>query len=224
MTTTGQCGFLLRQASLLAERDSPARYKEETIKISTIMKQSINILRGRPWLMLLWLVLFTWLVPQEMAARERYPEMTSLYRSDFFEIQRSLTGKEADQNVVNLTLCYYCSQLKQTFSRTVQMRYEMGKVYGLEENIVPHFTIGTTKYPVVMTLNVSAFIDKADIQPAQGDYFAAFIGEECRGVSSADNLSIIVYGRQEGESITLKYYQTATGKVFDFSDVAKTKR
>jgi len=174
--------------------------------------------------MLLWLVLFTWLVPQEMAARERYPEMTSLYRSDFFEIQRSLTGKEADQNVVNLTLCYYCSQLKQTFSRTVQMRYEMGKVYGLEENIVPHFTIGTTKYPVVMTLNVSAFIDKADIQPAQGDYFAAFIGEECRGVSSADNLSIIVYGRQEGESITLKYYQTATGKVFDFSDVAKTKR
>ena len=33
MTTTGQCGFLLRQASLLAERDSPARYKEETIKI-----------------------------------------------------------------------------------------------------------------------------------------------------------------------------------------------
>ena len=188
------------------------------------MKQSINILRGRPWLMLLWLVLFTWLVPQEMAARERYPEMTSLYRSDFFEIQRSLTGKEADQNMVNLTLCYYCSQLKQTFSRTVQMRYEMGKVYGLEENIVPHFTLGSAKYPVVMTLNVSAFIDKADIQPAQGDYFAAFIGEECRGVSSADNLSIIVYGRQEGESITLKYYQTATGKVFDFSDVAKTKR
>ena len=30
--------------------------------------------------MLLWLVLFTWLVPQEMAARERYPEMTSLYQ------------------------------------------------------------------------------------------------------------------------------------------------
>ena len=170
-------------------------------------------------------ILYMFYLSQEgLPLAVQHPEMTSLYRSDFFEIQRSLTGKEADQNMVNLTLCYYCSQLKQTFSRTVQMRYEMGKVYGLEENIVPHFTIGTTKYPVVMTLNVSAFIDKADIQPAQGDYFAAFIGEECRGVSSADNLSIIVYGRQEGESITLKYYQTATGKVFDFSDVAKTKR
>jgi len=133
-------------------------------------------------------------------------------------------GNEADQNMVNLTLCYYCSQLKQTFSRTVRMRYDMGKVYGLEENLVPHFTLGTTKYPVVMSINVSTSIDKAAILPASGDYFAAFVGEECRGVSSAiDNLSLIVYGRQEGEIITLKYYQAATGKVFTFPSVAQTK-
>ena len=134
-------------------------------------------------------------------------------------------GNEADQNMVNLTLCYYSSQLKQTFSRTVQMRYEMGKVYGLEENLVPHFTLGTAKYPVLMNLNVSTYVTKAEILPAQGDYFAAFVGEECRGVSSAiDTMSFIVYGRQEGESITLKYYQAATGKVFTFPNVVQIQR
>ena len=131
-------------------------------------------------------------------------------------------GNEVDQNMVNLTLKYYCNQLKQTFSRTVQMRYEMGKVYGLEENLVPPFTLGSSKYPVFMMLDVNTIIAKAAIQPALGDYFATFVGEECRGVSSAiDNLSLIVLGREEGEIITLKYYQAATGKIFTFSDVAK---
>lgn len=134
-------------------------------------------------------------------------------------------GNEADQNMVNLTLSYYCSQLKQTFSRTVQMRYDMGKVYGLQENLVPQFTLGPAKYPVMASINIATIIAQAAIQPAEGDYFAAFVGEECRGVSSAiDKLSLIAYGREEGESITLKYYQTATGQVFTFLDVAKIKR
>ena len=43
------------------------------------MKQTTDILRGRPWLWLL-VVLFVWLLPQQATARERYPEMTSLYQ------------------------------------------------------------------------------------------------------------------------------------------------
>ena len=43
------------------------------------MKQTMNVLRGRPWQLMLCL-LFAWLLPQELAARERYPEMTSLYQ------------------------------------------------------------------------------------------------------------------------------------------------
>ena len=134
-------------------------------------------------------------------------------------------GNEADQNMVNLTLKYYCSQLKQTFSRTVQMRYDMGKVYGLQENLVPQFTLGPAKYPVMASINIATIIAQASIQPAEGDYFAAFVGTECRGVSSAiDKLSLIAYGREEGESITLKYYQAATGQVFCFLDAAQIKR
>ena len=130
-------------------------------------------------------------------------------------------GNEGDQNMVNLTLKYYCSQLKQTFSRTVQMKYVMGKVYGLEENIVPQFTLGPDKYPVVKTININAIIATASIEPAQGDYFAAFFGEECRGIGNGTTM--LLYGREEGESVTLKYYQAATGKVYTFPDAVQIK-
>ena len=131
-------------------------------------------------------------------------------------------GNEADQNVVSLTLSYYCSQLKQTFSRTVQMRYDMGKVYGLEEDLIPQFTLGAAKYPVVKQVNpasLTAFANAA-ITPAEGDIVAAFVGSECRGVSTLNSLT--VFGRSAGEHVTLKYYQAATGKVYTFPDAVVT--
>ena len=131
-------------------------------------------------------------------------------------------GNEADQNVVSLTLSYYCSQLKQTFSRTVQMRYDMGKVYGLEEDLIPQFTLGAAKYPVVKQVtpaSLTAFANAA-ITPAEGDIVAAFVGSECRGVSTLNSLT--VFGRSAGEHVTLKYYQAATGKVYTFPDAVVT--
>ena len=131
-------------------------------------------------------------------------------------------GNEADQNVVSVTLSYYCSQLKQTFSRTVQMRYDMGKVYGLDEDLIPQFTLGAAKYPVVKQVNpasLTAFANAA-ITPAEGDIVAAFVGSECRGVSTLNSLT--VFGRSAGEHVTLKYYQAATGKVYTFPDAVVT--
>ena len=138
-------------------------------------------------------------------------------------------GNEADQNVVSLTLSYYCSQLKQTFSRTVQMRYDMGKVYGLDEDLIPQFTLGAAKYPVVKQVNpasLTAFANAA-ITPAEGDIVAAFVGSECRGVSplpwGGDGGGLLtVFGRSAGEHVTLKYYQAATGKVYTFPDAVVT--
>ena len=132
-------------------------------------------------------------------------------------------GKEA--GTVNMSLQYYSQQLKHLFTLTGDINLDADETTGIDEAYIPEFTLGSAKYPVVMNLNVSTIIAKASIQPAQGDYFAAFVGNECRGVSSAfDNLSLIVYGCEEGESITLKYYQAATGKVYTFTDAAKTKR
>ena len=132
-------------------------------------------------------------------------------------------GKEA--GTVNMSLQYYSQQLKHLFTLTGDINLDADETTGIDEAYIPEFTLGSAKYPVVMNLNVSTIIAKASIQPAQSDYFAAFVGNECRGVSSAfDNLSLIVYGCEEGESITLKYYQAATGKVYTFTDAAKTKR
>ena len=134
-------------------------------------------------------------------------------------------GNETGSETVNMSLQYYSSTLKHLFTLTGDINLDADETTGIDEAYIPEFTLGSAKYPVVMNLNVSTIIAKASIQPAQGDYFAAFVGNECRGVSSAfDNLSLIVYGCEEGESITLKYYQAATGKVYTFTDAAKTKR
>lgn len=130
-------------------------------------------------------------------------------------------GNEADQNVVSVTLSYYCSQLKQMFSRTVEMRYEMGKVYGLDEDLIPQFTLSAAKYPVLMHLMImSADLSLEDVTIANGDMLAAFVGSECRGVYTLDaNLldtpvTMTVFGRREGEAYTLKYYNAATQRVY----------
>ena len=129
-------------------------------------------------------------------------------------------GNEADQNVVSLTLSYYCSQLKQTFSRTVQMRYDMGKVHGLDEDLIPQFTLGAAKYPVVKQLTVTAVDLSIDgVTFGNGDMLAAFVGSECRGVTTLNSElstlnSLTIFGRQEGEAYTLKYYNAATQRVY----------
>lgn len=131
-------------------------------------------------------------------------------------------GNEADQNVMSVTLRYYCSQLKQTFSRTVEMTYEMGKVYGLDEDLIPQFTLGSSKYPVVTTMTLEPVVQaQNDIQPMAEDMVAAFVGDECRGVLTLNDQAanyldeqLTVFGRQAGEVYTLKYYSNATQSIY----------
>ena len=133
-------------------------------------------------------------------------------------------GNEADQNVVSVTLSYYCSQLKQMFSRTVQMTYEMGKVYGLDEDLIPQFTLSAAKYPVLTHLMItSADLPIEGVTFAGGDMVGAFVGNECRGVCTLVTdlldtpVTMTVFGRQEGEAYTLKYYNAATQRVYTLS-------
>ena len=134
-------------------------------------------------------------------------------------------GNEADQNMVNLTLSYYCSQLKQTFSRTVQTTYDMDKVYGLDEDLIPQFTLGSVKYPVVTQLMITAEnLSPINVTFGSGDMLAAFVGNECRGILSLNDQTTIapyhqltVLGRQEDEAYTLKYYNAATQRIYTLS-------
>lgn len=137
-------------------------------------------------------------------------------------------GNETDQNQVNVTLRYYSSQLQQVFTRSVEMKYEMGKIYGLDSHIVPHFTLGSPKYPVVTTMTLAPFTQALyDIQPVAGDMAAAFVGDECRGIVTLDErllsseVRMTVFGRQAGEAYTLKYYSNATQSIYT---ITKTVR
>ena len=135
-------------------------------------------------------------------------------------------GNESGTETVNMSLSYYSQTLKHIFTLSGDINLNSDETTGIDEAFIPAFTYGSAKYPVVMPLNAAAILAKADIKPVAGDCFAAFVGDECRGIcaSPADGLSLTVYGRQAGESITVKYYQAATSKLFTFADAAKTKR
>ena len=133
-------------------------------------------------------------------------------------------GNESGQELLEVTVKYYCSQLKQVFSRTVQMRYNVGEVYGINEPLVPQFTLGSSKYPVVTNLVITAAdLPTIDVSFAAGDLLAAFVGDECRGTYTLDGsllnapITLPVFGRQEHEAYTLKYYNAASGRIYTFS-------
>ena len=134
-------------------------------------------------------------------------------------------GNESGTETVNMSLSYYSQTLKHIFTLSGDINLDSDETTGIDEAFIPEFTYGSAKYPVVMPLNAAAILAKADIKPVAGDCLAAFVGEECRGicVSPAEGLSLTVYGRQAGESITIKYYQAATSKLFTFADAAKIK-
>ena len=134
-------------------------------------------------------------------------------------------GNETGQEQLEVTLKYYCSRLKQVFSRTEYIRYNVGEVYGIDEPLVPQFTLGSSKYPVVTRLIITAAdLPAIDVPFAAGDRLGAFVGDECRGtyVLHDDDLlntpvTMPVFGRQDHETYTLKYYHAASGRIYTFS-------
>lgn len=132
-------------------------------------------------------------------------------------------GNEKDGDQLSVTLKYYSARLKQVFARSTTVTYRVGQDIGVDTDLIPQFTLGSSKYPVVMTFDASALLTKASITPASGDLMSAFVAAECRGVSSSAG-PLTVFGHTEGESITVKYYQAVTGSIYTFPDAAKTVR
>jgi hypothetical protein len=60
------------------------------------------------------------------------------------------------------------------------------------------------------------------ITPVAGNMVGAFVGDECRGtvtLSASGSTSLVIYGRNAGESVTLKYYDAAKGTLITIADV-----
>lgn len=129
-------------------------------------------------------------------------------------------GNETGSETVNMSLQYYNQMLKHIFTLQDDMNLDSNVTTGIDEDFIPEFTLGSSKYPIVKTVVVETILSKAGITPHTG-LAGAFVGEECRGtatLSGNGSTSLVIYGRSEGESITLKYYETTTGKLYTIPD------
>lgn len=131
-----------------------------------------------------------------------------------------------EEGYLNVTLRFYCSKLKQVFTRSAQVLYKPSQDMGFDEQFIPHFTHGSSKYPVVsyLTLNsVSRMVSEAGTLE-EGDMVGVFVGDECRGVCTLDtqllssDTQLVIYLKQQGERVKLKFFKKATGQTYSFTN------
>ena len=142
-------------------------------------------------------------------------------------------GNESDGERIDATLKYYNAQLRQVFTRSATMVYDIDVVLGIDEPFSPSFTLGSAKYPVVTTLDVAAILASAGITPADDDIAAAFVGDECRGVADLspatddddyatdDTSTLTVFLLEDDENVIVKYYDAAGSRIITFGGSVK---
>lgn len=133
-------------------------------------------------------------------------------------------GNETGTETVNITLQYYNATLKHIFTLSDNITLDSDESIGTDEDYIPEFTLGSAKYPVVKKVNVETILTKAGITAAQDNMVGAFVGEECRGtvtLSTPGSTQLLIFGRNAGESLTLKYYDAAAGKLYTIPNAVK---
>ena len=133
-------------------------------------------------------------------------------------------GNETGSETVNMSLQYYSSTLKHLFTLTDNITLDADETTGIDEAFVPEFTLGSVKYPVQKTVDVEPLLTKVGLTPVSGNMVAAFVGEECRGtvsLASSGSTQLLIFGRNAGESLTLKYYDATAGKLYTIPDAVK---
>lgn len=130
-------------------------------------------------------------------------------------------GNESGTETVNMSLSYYSQTLKHIFTLSDNINLDSDVTTGIDEDFIPEFIYGSAKYPVVKTIGVESILKKVGITPIGNGMVGAFVGEECRGtatLSTSSNTQLLIYGRNAGESLTLKYYDVITGKLYTIPD------
>ena len=133
-------------------------------------------------------------------------------------------GNETGSETVNMSLQYYSQTLKHLFTLTDNITLDSDETTGIDEAFIPEFTLGSAKYPVMKVVGVEPLLNKVGLTPVSGNMVAAFVGEECRGtvsLASSGNTQLLIFGRNAGESLTLKYYDAAAGKLYTIPNAVK---
>ena len=133
-------------------------------------------------------------------------------------------GNETGTEPTDVSLRYYCHLLKHIFTLKESITLDYDGTLGTDEDFIPAFTLGSTKYPVVKAVVAETLLKKAGIIPFEGNKIGAFVDDECRGMatlSSTDSTLLVIYGREAGESVTLKYYDAAKEVLYTITDAVK---
>ena len=122
-------------------------------------------------------------------------------------------GNDTDKEVY-FTLKYYRGGLHQTFVIDGIDQYVPDLILGLDRDFAPNLMAGSTKYPYQMMID-PVMSENLPFTPSPDDLIAVFVGNECRGVAPAQEaLSMVIYGRHEGEEATLRYYSAKTQGIY----------
>lgn len=133
-------------------------------------------------------------------------------------------GNETGTETVHMSLQYYSQKLKHIFTLSDDIVLNSDETTGIEEDFIPEFTLGSAKYPIVKTVSGESALTKVGLTAAEGNLLGAFVNEECRGtatLSVSGGTPLVIYGRSEGESVTLKYYDAAKGVLYTIPDAVK---
>lgn len=134
-------------------------------------------------------------------------------------------GNETGSDTVNMSLQYYSQTLKHLFTLTEDISLNSDVTTGIEDAYVPEFTLGSAKYPVQKMVDVESLLTKVGLTPVSGNSaVAAFVGEECRGtvpLSASGSTQLLIFGRNAGESVSLKYYDATAGKLYTIPAAVK---
>ena len=133
-------------------------------------------------------------------------------------------GNETGNETVNMSLQYYNQTLKHVFTLSEDISMNSDETTGIDNDFVPEFTKGSAKYPITKTVTVEPVLNGVRLTPAGDNPIGAFVGEECRGtatLSQGGTTHLTIYGRSAGESVTLKYYDTAKQILYTIPDAVK---
>ena len=158
-------------------------------------------------------------VNNELRGLSRPSVVVSTGEVDATQFLLKFYGNENIGDEVILTMKYYNAQLKQVFSLSEAITLDQDKLIGFDEDFIPQFTLSSEKYPETTILDAASVLYEADIIPAEGDMVAAFVGDECRGVSECPFDGVLtVFLTDEDETVVLKYYDAKGKRILTFGD------
>ena len=138
-----------------------------------------------------------------------------------------ILGNERANQEVDVTMKYWSSKLRQTFTISGKDTFVPEKVRGVDSELLVDFIMGTSKYPVKSRVNVFFSPEKYGLTSSSSDLIGVFIDGQCRGIKffrkadeKSTNLSVLSYN--EGEKANLYYYNLKSNKVYDLGKTFET--